>query len=81
MYQMKGRGRVTEVLDIVYSSIKHLLSDVDYRSTRNGEFVWRNAARWARKRLIEDGSLKGDSERGIWELTEQGIKAAECDSA
>ena len=38
--------------------------------------TWRNRVGWARYRLVEDGLLRSDSPRGVWELTEEGAKAA-----
>ncbi|MCC7571175.1 winged helix-turn-helix domain-containing protein, partial [Candidatus Micrarchaeota archaeon] len=34
---------------------------------------WRNTAQWARNSMVnEEGFLKKDSPRGIWEISEKG---------
>ena len=34
----------------------------------NGSVVWKNSVRWARQTLKEEGILKPNSKRGVWEL-------------
>jgi restriction system protein len=41
---------------------------------------WRNTAQWARNSLREEGLIRDDSPRGIWEITDKGrqwLKAEE----
>src|SRR5690606_11951104 len=75
--QMGGSGKVTDVLERVGRLMKPMLKDVDYlplpSSPDNPR--WRNAAQWARNSMIRDGMLKGDSPRGIWEITDKGRMA------
>ena len=76
LYELKGSGRSSEVLERVHRKMEHRLQDADYELVGNGkEARWHNLASWARKALIERGLLKSDSEWGVWELTGLG-KAA-----
>jgi len=71
---MGGAGRVTEVLERVEKAMKGTLKQVDYEPlTSNPETLrWRNAAQWARNTMVKEGLLKGDSPRGVWEISEAG---------
>jgi hypothetical protein len=78
LFELEGTGRVDEVLRRVEQNMKGLLGEVDYQPLNSGVDVrWRNTANWARYGLVRRGLLKADSERGVWELTELGIKAVE----
>ena len=33
---------------------------------------WRNAAQWARNSMVNDGLMKNDSPRGVWEISDKG---------
>ena len=71
LVSLGGKGRVADVLEIVYGKIKHLLTDYDYAKLKGGEIRWRNTAMWERKKLISRGVLRNDSPRGYWELSGQ----------
>jgi hypothetical protein len=70
--EMGGKGRARDVLNRVYERMKDVLTkdDKDYNSV--GVIKWENNAHWERLKLVEEGYLKRDSPRGIWELTEEG---------
>lgn len=74
--EMGGSGHVKEVLDLVGGMMKPVLKDVDYEplASNPDNPRWRNAAQWARQSMIYDGYLKGDSPRGVWEISEKGRK-------
>ena len=81
LYSLGGSARTREVLDIVESKMTHLFSDADREPLpKSGETRWRNTAQWERKRLVEDGLLRGDSPHGIWELPEEGVRVVENES-
>jgi len=78
LYEMGGRGQMNEVLSVVERKMKHLFGDFDYQMLPSGgDIRWRNTAAWRRLNLVKRGLLKDDSEWGVWELTEQGVKAVE----
>jgi len=57
--------------------MKPVLKKVDYDPLASGPDNprWRNAAQWARNSMIRDGLLKGDSPRGVWEISDKGRAA------
>lgn len=75
--QMGGSGKVAEVLERVGQIMKPVLKKVDYDPLASGPDNprWRNAAQWARNSMIRDGLLKGDSPRGVWEISDKGRAA------
>lgn len=73
--QMGGSGKVSEVLDKVGEIMRPILKNIDYDPlTSNPDNPrWRNTAQWARNSMVnEEGYLKKDSPRGIWEISEKG---------
>jgi hypothetical protein len=71
-----GSATVTEVLDRVEKMMYNRLSAHD-RSTlpsKPTQIRWRNTAQWARLDMVQEGLLSSKSPRGVWELTEAGIK-------
>lgn len=71
--QLGGRGRTQEVLNIVYEKMKDCLTEDDLKPLpEGGDVRWRNMAAWARYRMVNEGFLRDDSPRGIWEMTEAG---------
>lgn len=71
-----GSAKMNEVLSLVEHMMKDTLKDVDYEPLASNPEMprWRNAAQWARQALVEEGLLKADSPRGIWEISELGRK-------
>lgn len=68
-----GRGNVNEILERVYEKMKDVLNEVDLGKTSSGVVRWRNACMWKRNTMVhEEGLLRNDSSRGIWEITEKG---------
>lgn len=71
---MGGSGKVINVLDRVGQIMKNILKKPDYESLASGNDTprWRNAARWARNSMVNEGLLKNDSPRGVWEISDKG---------
>jgi restriction system protein len=72
LIEMGGRGRTSDVLTRVEEKMRVKLNKVDYERTASGDPRWRNRAAWVRNELVEEGYLKKDSPRGIWEITDAG---------
>jgi len=72
--QMGGSGKVADILDRVGKLMKPILKDVDYQplASNPDNPRWRNAAQWARNSMVNEGLLKTDSPRGVWEISEAG---------
>lgn len=68
-----GSSPVAPVLEDVYAKVQGLLTELDHQPLEgNGEIRWRNRAKWARKDMVKDGRLKGDSRHGVWEISDRG---------
>ena len=74
---MGGSGKVREVQDRVGQIMKPILSDVDLQKVPSGQVRWRNTACWARQDMVDEGLLKTNSPRGIWEISEEGRASLE----
>lgn len=72
--EMGGSGKVAEVLDRVGEKMKGTLRQWDYEplSSSPDNLRWRNAAQWARNSMVNEGLLKNDSPRGVWEISDKG---------
>jgi hypothetical protein len=76
-----GSARPSELLNDVGEMLKDRLKERDYERVPSGDIRWRNRAMWRRMRLIDEGFLKADTPRGVWELTEAGWERAKGRSA
>jgi len=57
----------------VEAKMKYKLTKLDHAKLPSGAYVrWKNYAMWERKNMVDDGLLKKDSPRGIWEITNKG---------
>jgi len=69
-----GSAPMKEVLAELGMRMQGTLKTVDYDSLPSdpGMIRWRNTAQWSRQALVNDGLLKNDSPRGIWEISSEG---------
>ena len=73
LQELGGRAKVDDALAVVERIMAPQLSEVDYERLSSGAVLrWRNSAQWARKYLKDEGLLRADSPRGVWELSETG---------
>lgn len=66
-----GRVKVADVIEEMGRQLegKLLPGDFEWReSTR--DYAWQNNAKWERYSMTKDGTLRSDSQRGYWELSE-----------
>ena len=49
----------------------------DFDHVKSGEERWWKSVNWTRFDLIQDGYLRSDSPRGVWALSEKGIRLVE----
>lgn len=75
--EMGGRGRMNDVLIRVEQIMRGQLKQVDYEPLASDTELprWRNTAQWERNSMVEEGYLKSNSQRGIWEISEKGRQA------
>jgi len=78
LVELSGKGKTDEILEKVERKMKHILKSVDYEKVPSGVMIrWQNTARWERYIMVQDGLLRSDSPKGIWEITEKGRKFLE----
>ncbi len=71
--EMGGRGRTADVVARVGHIMKPVLRDPDYeRLESSHEPRWIKTANWTRRRMVIEGLLRRDSQRGIWEISDEG---------
>lgn len=72
--ELGGSANLNDVLELVYDKMRDQLNEHD-RAPLPSDGVtprWRNAAQWARYNLRQQGMLRDDSPRGVWEISDQG---------
>jgi hypothetical protein len=79
LVELGGRAQVAKVLDLVRRKMANRLKPIDTAPLSSSPQTprWRNTAQWARNNLCEEGLLRSDSPRGIWEITPAGRAALE----
>lgn len=70
--KLGGRARASEVIKEMARQLdgKLLPGDTVWRDATK-ESAWQNNAKWERFHMTEDGALRRNSPRGIWELGEE----------
>jgi hypothetical protein len=71
-----GSARMGQVLDRVLQSMRGTLKEVDYEPLASEPDMprWKNAAQWARNSMVKEGLLRNDSPRGIWQISDAGVR-------
>ncbi|MCP5535818.1 MAG: winged helix-turn-helix domain-containing protein [Akkermansiaceae bacterium] len=75
LVEMGGQGKTRQVIDAVGEQMKHVLKPKDYEhhQSSGNQLRWRNTSQWARNMMVnEDGRMKSDSPRGLWEISAKG---------
>ncbi|WP_374202476.1 winged helix-turn-helix domain-containing protein [Nocardioides sp. CFH 31398] len=67
-----GRLSVEELTSELESRMQDAFTDGDYGLVDNNEVRWRNAVRWERKKMVDEGLIMPSRERGVWELSAKG---------
>lgn len=78
LYAAGGSAKVADVLKSVEASMGAKLNAIDRQTLTTGALRWRNTAQWERNNMVEEGLLKKNTARGLWELTNKGVSAAEA---
>ena len=78
LYQMGGKARRHALRPVLEKRIAPRLQPGDYEPVSTGDPRWWSAASWTRNKLKDEGFLRDDSPRGLWELSEKGIRQAEA---
>jgi|GEM_PF-957519 len=74
LVELGGKGKTDKILEKVENKMKHILNPVDYEKLPSGVMIrWQNTAQWEKYVMVQDGLLRSDSPKGVWEITEKGI--------
>lgn len=71
-----GKGSTDDVLADVERLMEDVLLDGDRDKMPTGELRWRNAARFERKAMLDEGLLLPVTQPGVWELSPEGRSLA-----
>jgi len=74
--ELGGRAQMQQVIEKIAEVMKDQFREVDHQPLKSdpGRPRWNNTAQWARNKMVNDGLLRSNSPRGVWELTENGRK-------
>ena len=78
LYGLGGKARVEELRPVMKERIGPRLRPGDHATVSTGDPRWWNATCWARNGLRREGHLRDDSPRGLWELSEKGVRQVEA---
>jgi len=69
--RLGGKAKVSDVIEEMTRQLdgKLLPGDLVWREATS-EPAWQNNAKWERYQMVQNGLLRGDSPRGVWELSE-----------
>lgn len=65
-----GSMRVKDAFDMLQIKLGDRLSPDDFETNNSGHVIWENQVHWIRHNLVKLGVFKNNSERGMWELSE-----------
>ena len=70
--KLGGSAHVKDVLTVVADMLagKFYPRDLEQRESTKA-IVWQNNAQWERLRMVQDGILKANSPKGVWELSKE----------
>ncbi len=77
IYEMGGSARTRDLYPVMEKHMTAVLLPGDFKNFSFGDRRWRNSIRRERLKLVNEGYLRDDSPRGIWELSEKGSKLIE----
>jgi hypothetical protein len=69
-----GRAPTREVIEGVGAMVSDRLTALDKEKLSNGAIRWQNRIQFTRLRMVDQGLLKRGSPRGVWEITEEGVR-------
>lgn len=72
LMELGGTAKAGRVVRRVGQIMAARLNEYDRRLDAQGRPNWVVTASIARRRMVEEGLLRGDSPKGVWEITEEG---------
>lgn len=80
-HRQDWKASVPTVMGHVGKALAALLTPDDRMPLKSGMIRWENRVMWERLNMVKEGLLKGDSPRGVWELTSKGHDYLKRDGA
>ena len=77
VYELGGEATLGRTREIMEKKVRAQLDASDYKKVSTDEPRWWNDIKWLRNDLVEQGLFRKDSKRGVWQLTDAGVKAVE----
>lgn len=71
LMELGGAGTPQDVVKIIEKNMAGRLLAADYERRSTGEVIWENNVHWQRYKMKQDGILRSDSPKGLWELSEE----------
>ncbi|WP_027584570.1 DNA-directed RNA polymerase subunit alpha C-terminal domain-containing protein [Bradyrhizobium sp. Ai1a-2] len=66
-----GKAQAKDVRNLLGPIMVPKLAEGDFESVSTGDPRWWNAACWERSEMVKEGLMRDDSERGVWEISEE----------
>lgn len=74
MHELGGRALTKQVREVMRRKVASFLQSGDRLPVGSAAERWWNATQWNRFFLVKEGIFRDDSEHGVWELTDYGVK-------
>lgn len=78
IYEQGGSARGRDLYPALRQRMKRYLTPGEFDRIKPGDERWRSTVKSARDHLVQGGYLRGDSPRGVWALSEEGIALVEA---
>lgn len=74
LVRVGGRAQSREINKAIYMGMSQLFKPADFEPTKVNKMQvrWQNALHWCRQTLVDEGLMRSDSPRGIWEISDSG---------
>ncbi|WMT85533.1 winged helix-turn-helix domain-containing protein [Pelagibacterium sp. 26DY04] len=76
LLDLGGAAFSKDIRDRMEPEVRSMLGAADLAPVSSGDPRWWNAVCWERNDLKKEGLMRSDSDRGIWELSEDGLREA-----
>jgi len=70
--ELGGRGEAKKIVELVGKKMSKEMTLGDFSENCDGSSKWEKAVNFQRLTMVHDGLLKNNSQRGIWEITDNG---------
>lgn len=72
LIKLGGSAETYRVYSVIKQDFPKLASGENSENYKTGDVIWQNQIRRARQHLVDAGYMKKDSQRGLWEISDNG---------